>query len=151
MAPNVGPKVTTQRGVIWPRDSLLLGGRGRAKRERKRGRCLNTPQWDSAWSDWLGSYGSCWLEVGAEGGFKLDLRQDCDPGRQDCDPGKQKLKGAVRTKTYRHHYFQHQRLDNSESWYGSGLFLWSFQTLFTSVNRYDHFDIIESCKSEWYF
>jgi hypothetical protein len=33
------------------------------------------------------------LEVGAEGGFKLDLRQD-------CDPGKQKLKGAVRTETY---------------------------------------------------
>jgi hypothetical protein len=30
------------------------------------------------------------LEVGAEGGFKLDLRQD-------HDPGKQKLKGAVRT------------------------------------------------------
>jgi hypothetical protein len=44
------------------------------------------------------------LEVGAEGGFKLDLRQDCDPGRQDCDPGKQKLKGAVRTETYRRHY-----------------------------------------------
>jgi hypothetical protein len=33
------------------------------------------------------------LEVGAEEGFKLDLRQD-------CDPGKQKLKGAVRTETY---------------------------------------------------
>jgi hypothetical protein len=33
------------------------------------------------------------LEVGAEGGFRLDLRQD-------CDPGKQKLKGAVRTETY---------------------------------------------------
>jgi hypothetical protein len=33
------------------------------------------------------------LEVGAEGGFKLDLRQD-------HDPGKQKLKGAVRTETY---------------------------------------------------
>jgi hypothetical protein len=39
------------------------------------------------------------LEVGAEGGFKLDLRQD-------LDPGKQKLKGAVRTKTYQHHYCQ---------------------------------------------
>jgi hypothetical protein len=39
------------------------------------------------------------LEVGAEGGFKLDLKQD-------HDPGKQKLKGAVRTKTYRHHYCQ---------------------------------------------
>jgi hypothetical protein len=39
------------------------------------------------------------LEVGAEGGFKLDLRQNCDPGRQDRDPGKQKLKGAVRTET----------------------------------------------------
>jgi hypothetical protein len=37
------------------------------------------------------------LEVGAEGGFRLDLRQDRDPGRQDRDPGKQKLKGAVRT------------------------------------------------------
>jgi hypothetical protein len=33
------------------------------------------------------------LEVGAEGGFKLHLRQD-------RDPGKQKLKGAVRTETY---------------------------------------------------
>jgi hypothetical protein len=47
------------------------------------------------------------LEIGAEGGFKLDLRQDCDPGRQDCDPGKQKLKGAVRTETYQRHYCQH--------------------------------------------
>jgi hypothetical protein len=47
------------------------------------------------------------LEVGAEGGFKLDLRQDCDPGRQDPDPGKQKLKGAVRTETYQRHYCQH--------------------------------------------
>jgi hypothetical protein len=34
------------------------------------------------------------LEVGAEGEFKLDLRQD-------RDPGKQKLKGAVKTETYR--------------------------------------------------
>jgi hypothetical protein len=39
------------------------------------------------------------LEVGAEGGFKLNLRQD-------PDPGKQKLKGAVRTETYRCHYCQ---------------------------------------------
>jgi hypothetical protein len=46
------------------------------------------------------------LEVGAEGGFKLDLRQDCNPGRQDCDPGKQKLKGTVRTETYQRHYCQ---------------------------------------------
>jgi hypothetical protein len=37
---------------------------------------------------------------GAEGEFKLDLRQD-------YDTGKQKLKGAVRTKTYRCHYCQH--------------------------------------------
>jgi hypothetical protein len=37
------------------------------------------------------------LEVEAEGGFKLDLRQD-------CDPGKQKLKGAERTETYQCHY-----------------------------------------------
>jgi hypothetical protein len=51
------------------------------------------------------------LEVGAEGGFKLDLRQDCDPGRQDRDPGKQKLKGAVRTETYRCHYCQHMFLE----------------------------------------
>jgi hypothetical protein len=27
--------------------------------------------------------------------------------RQNCDPGKQKLKGAVRTETYQHHYCQH--------------------------------------------
>jgi hypothetical protein len=27
-APNVGPKVTTWRGVIWPRDSLLPTGQG---------------------------------------------------------------------------------------------------------------------------
>jgi hypothetical protein len=39
------------------------------------------------------------LEVGAEGEFKLDLRQE-------GDPGKQKLKGAVRTETYRRHYCQ---------------------------------------------
>jgi hypothetical protein len=32
-------------------------------------------------------------------GFKLDLRQD-------YDPGKQKLKGAVRTETYWRHYCQ---------------------------------------------
>jgi hypothetical protein len=34
------PKVTTWRGVIWPRDSLLSGGRGREQREpreRERG------------------------------------------------------------------------------------------------------------------
>jgi hypothetical protein len=40
------------------------------------------------------------LEVGAEGGFKLDLRQDHDPGKQN-------LKGAVRTETYWSHYCQH--------------------------------------------
>jgi hypothetical protein len=28
-----------------------------------------------------------------KGGFKLDLRQDCDPGKQE-------LKGAVKTETY---------------------------------------------------
>jgi hypothetical protein len=39
------------------------------------------------------------LEVGEEGGFKLDLRQD-------CYPGKQKLKGAIRTETYQRHYCQ---------------------------------------------
>jgi hypothetical protein len=36
------------------------------------------------------------------------LEQDCDPGRQDRDPGKQKLKGAVRTETYRCHYCQQE-------------------------------------------
>jgi hypothetical protein len=45
---NVGPKVTTWRGVTWPRDSLLPGGRGREPRERRersrKGRGLNTPQ-----------------------------------------------------------------------------------------------------------
>jgi hypothetical protein len=46
----------------------------------------------------------------AEGGFKLDLRLDCDPGRQDCDPGKQELKGAVRTETHQCHYCQHSSL-----------------------------------------
>jgi hypothetical protein len=97
------------RGVIWPRDSLLSLGEGESREPRERGRegqGLKYPQWDSAWSDWLRSYGSCWLEVGAEGGFKLDLRLDCDPERKDCDPGKQKLKGAVRTETYGHHYCQ---------------------------------------------
>jgi hypothetical protein len=39
------------------------------------------------------------LEVGEEGGFKLDWRQDCDPGKQE-------LKGAVRTETYWRHYCQ---------------------------------------------
>jgi hypothetical protein len=33
---NVGPKMTMWRGVTWPRDSLLLGGRGREPRERGR-------------------------------------------------------------------------------------------------------------------
>jgi hypothetical protein len=41
------------------------------------------------------------LEVGAEGGFKVDLRQDPDPGKQE-------LKGAVRTETYQCHYCQHR-------------------------------------------
>jgi hypothetical protein len=36
------------------------------------------------------------LEVGTEGGFKLDLRQD-------SDPGKWRFKGAVRTETYQCH------------------------------------------------
>jgi hypothetical protein len=39
------------------------------------------------------------LEVGEEGGFKLDLKQD-------RDPGKQKLKDAVRTETHQCHYCQ---------------------------------------------
>jgi hypothetical protein len=98
---------------FWPRDSLLPGGRGReqrAKRARERGQGLKYLSVGLAWSDWLGSYGSCWLEVGAEGGFKLDWRLDCNPGRQDRDPGKQKLKGAVRTETYQHHYCQHSSL-----------------------------------------
>jgi hypothetical protein len=43
------------------------------------------------------------LEVGAEGVFKLDLRQD-------RDPGKQKLKGAVGTKTHWHHYCKHNHV-----------------------------------------
>jgi hypothetical protein len=43
------------------------------------------------------------LEVGAEGEFKLDLRQD-------CDPGKQKLKGTVRTETYQRHYCQQEMM-----------------------------------------
>jgi hypothetical protein len=74
------------------------------RQESKReGQGLKYPSWDSPWSDWLGSYGSCWLEVGAEGEIKLDLRQD-------RDPGKQKLKGAVRTETYWCHYCQHSSL-----------------------------------------
>jgi hypothetical protein len=43
------------------------------------------------------------LEVGAEGGFKLDLRQD-------HDPEKQKVKGTVRTETYQCQYCQHSSL-----------------------------------------
>jgi hypothetical protein len=54
------------------------------------------------------------LEVGAEGEFKLDLRQD-------CDPGKQKLKGAVRTETYWHHYCQQKgRKGGREGWREKG-------------------------------
>jgi hypothetical protein len=35
---NIGPKMTMWRGVIWPRDSLFPGGRGRQQREpRERG------------------------------------------------------------------------------------------------------------------
>jgi hypothetical protein len=33
---SVGPKVTTRRGVIWPRDSVLPGGRGREPGEPAR-------------------------------------------------------------------------------------------------------------------
>jgi hypothetical protein len=29
--------MTTWRGVIWPRDSLLLGGRGKSREPRERG------------------------------------------------------------------------------------------------------------------
>jgi hypothetical protein len=47
------------------------------------------------------------LEVGAEGGFKLDLRQDCDPGKQE-------LKGAVRTETYWRHYCQQIKPEESQ-------------------------------------
>jgi hypothetical protein len=39
------------------------------------------------------------MDFGAEGEFKLDLRQE-------RDPGKQKLKGAVRTENYQRHYCQ---------------------------------------------
>jgi hypothetical protein len=39
------------------------------------------------------------LEVGAEGGFRLDLRQD-------RDPGKWKLKAAIRTENYQRYYCQ---------------------------------------------
>jgi hypothetical protein len=35
---SVGLKVTMQRGVIWPRDSLLPGVRGSEPRERERER-----------------------------------------------------------------------------------------------------------------
>jgi hypothetical protein len=58
------------------------------------------------------------LEVGAEGGFKLNLRQDCDPGRQDHDPGKQKLNGAVRTETYWRHYCQQHWSQIIYTWRG---------------------------------
>jgi hypothetical protein len=93
---NVGPKVATWRGVIWPRDSLLLGGR---RREPRGGQGLKYPAMRLSmiwlvrilWFMLIGGW--------AEGGFKLDLRQD-------PDPGKQKLKGAVRTGTYRCHYCQ---------------------------------------------
>jgi hypothetical protein len=41
---SVGPKVTMQRGVVWPKDSLLLGGRGRESQEREReGQVLKYP------------------------------------------------------------------------------------------------------------
>jgi hypothetical protein len=93
-----------ERSEDWFGQEILYCRVGeRAKRGREKGRGLNTHQWDSAWSDWLGSYGSCWLEVGAEGEFKLDLRQD-------CDSGKQRLKGVVRTETYLCHYCQHYPL-----------------------------------------
>jgi hypothetical protein len=50
------------------------------------------------------------LEVGAEGGFKLDLRQD-------RDSGKQKLKGAVRTETYWRDYCQQEVQEKHPSGY----------------------------------
>jgi hypothetical protein len=91
----------------WPHGEEWSGQEILYCRVERGCRGLNTPQWDSAWSDWLGSYGSCWFEVGAEGEFKLDLKQD-------HDPGKQKLKGAVRTKTYRRHYCQQE--PHTQSW-----------------------------------
>jgi hypothetical protein len=42
---NVGPKVTTWRGVIWPRILYCRVGEGENReRERGGGRVLNTPQ-----------------------------------------------------------------------------------------------------------
>jgi hypothetical protein len=64
---NVGkcrPKATTQRGVIWPRDSLLSGGGEGAERERSRkGHRLNTLGGDPEQPDWLGPFGPFRLEV----------------------------------------------------------------------------------------
>jgi hypothetical protein len=104
-------------GEEWSGQEILYCrvGEGESRERSRRGRGLNTPQWGSAWSDWLGAYGSSWLEVGAEGGFKLEMWQDCDSGRQDRDPGKQKLKGAVRTETYWRHYCQQNTLVSQKS------------------------------------
>jgi hypothetical protein len=100
----MGPKMTTWRGVIRPRDSLLPGRRGREQREprerSRRGKGLNTPQWDLRmiwlvrilWVMLIGGWGRRRVQ--------LDLRLD-------REPGKQKLKGAVRIETYRRHYWQH--------------------------------------------
>jgi hypothetical protein len=46
--------------------------------------------------------------IGGWGRRRVQARLEA--GRQDCDPGKQKLKGAIRTETYRRHYCQHSLL-----------------------------------------
>jgi hypothetical protein len=101
--PSHGTKCRPQSDHLERSDlakRFFVAGWERERAERERGgRGLNTPQWDSARSHWLRSHGSCWLEVGAKGEFKLHLRKD-------HDPGKQKLKGAVRTETHQRHYCQ---------------------------------------------
>jgi hypothetical protein len=107
--PSHGTKCRPQSEHM-ERSDLAKGERERESRKQEReGQGLKSPQWDLAWSDWLGSYGSCWLEVGAEGEFKLDLRQDHDPGKQ--------LKGAVRTETYQRHYCQQGQPFWGTKWY----------------------------------
>jgi hypothetical protein len=71
----------------------------RQEREREGGQGLKYPSVKLSMIWLVRILRFIWLEVGAEGGFKLDLRRD-------RDPGKWKLKGAVRTETYRCHYCQ---------------------------------------------
>jgi hypothetical protein len=66
-------------------------GEGESREPRERGREGQGLKYPSVGLGMIWLVRILWFMLiggGAEGGFKLDLRQDRDPGRQDRDPGK---------------------------------------------------------------